>query len=111
MGAPLPTLLVSRRPRQIEVDWAHARSWLGGAPRIGTHPWPRDKNAEPLVFAAQIDLMEVAAKTGKTPLPDKGSLAFFIGGGGAIVFIPEGESSTPVMPPEGRLDLVEFGAA
>ena len=73
MGAPFPTLLVSRRARQVGVDWTGARSWLGGAPRIGAMPWPRDNKAEPLLFVAQIDLAEVAAKTGKTPLPDKGS--------------------------------------
>jgi hypothetical protein len=102
MGVPFPTLLVSRRPRQVDVDWTHARSWLGGAPRMGATPWPRDKKAEPLVFVAQIDLAEVAAKTGKTPLPDQGSLASFIGGGGAVVLVPEGETGTPVMPPAVR---------
>jgi hypothetical protein len=111
MGAPFPTLLVSRRPRQVDVDWAGARSWLGGAPRIGVTAWPRDKKAEPLLFVAQIDLAEVAAKTGKTPLPDKGSLAFFIGGGGAVVFVPEEQTSTPVMPPAGTPDLIECGGS
>ena len=60
---------------------------------------------------AQIDLAEVAAKTGKTPLPDKGSLAFFIGGEGGVVFVPEGQTSTPVMPPAGTPDLTECGGA
>src|SRR4051794_19460458 len=101
MSLPFPTLLVSRRPRQVDVDWTGARSWLGGAPRIGAVPWPRDKKAQPLLFVAQIDLAEVAAKTSKTPLPDKGSLAFFIGGGSAVVFVPEGQTNTPVMPPAG----------
>ena len=67
--APFPTVLVSRRPRQLGVDWKGARSWLGGAPRMGTTPWPRNDNGKPLLFVAQIDLAEVAAKTGKTSLP------------------------------------------
>jgi hypothetical protein len=54
-----PTLLLSRRPRQPGVDWFGARSWLGGAPRLGVTPWPRDKSGEPLHFAAQIDLAEI----------------------------------------------------
>ena len=61
----------------------------------------------PLVFMAQIDLAEVAAKTGKTPLPENGSLAFFIGGEPRVVFVPEGEITTPVMPPDGTPDLSE----
>ena len=60
MGVPFPTLLVSRRPRQVDVDWSGARSWLGGAPRMGATPWPRDKKGVPLLFVAQIDLAEVA---------------------------------------------------
>ena len=63
------------------------------------------------MFVAQIDLAEVAAKTGKTPLPDKGSLAFFIGGGSAVVFVPEGQTSRPLMPPAGTPDLTECGGA
>jgi hypothetical protein len=111
MGAPFPTLLVSRRPRQVDVDWTGARSWLGGAPRIGATPWPRDNKGEPLLFVAQIDLAEVGAKMGKTPLPDKGSIAFFIGGGGGVVFVPEDQTSTPVMPPAGTPDLIECGGS
>src|SRR5688500_3007920 len=95
MGIPFPTLLVYRRPRQLDVDWTGARSWFGGAPRLGATPWPRDKQAEPLVFVAQIDLAEIAAQTGKTPLPDTGSLAFFIGGKCAVVHVPEGETGMP----------------
>ena len=63
------------------------------------------------MFVAQFDLAEVAAKTGKTPLPDKGSIAFFIGGEGAVVFVPEGQTNTPVMPPAGTPDLTECGGA
>ena len=60
---------------------------------------------------AQIDLAEVAAKTGKTLLPEKGSLAFFIGGEPRVVFVPEGEITTPVMPPDGTPDLSEIGGS
>ena len=86
---------------------------VGSAARreLVTTPWPRDQKAEPLLFVAQIDLAEVAAKTGKTPLPDKGSLAFFIGGGSTVVFVPEGQTSPPVMPPAGTPDLTECGGA
>jgi Domain of unknown function (DUF1963) len=111
MSLPFPTLLVSRRARQVDVDWTDARSWFGGAPRIGETPWPRDKKAQPLLFVAQIDLAEVAAKTGKTSLPEKGSIAFFIGGEGAVVFVPESQTSPPVMPPPGTPDLIECGGA
>jgi len=66
---------------------------------MASTPWPRDKKGKPLLFVAQIDLADVAAKAGKTPLPDTGSFAFFIGDGGGVTFVPEGQASTPVMPP------------
>jgi hypothetical protein len=106
-----PTLLVSRRPRQVGVDWTGARSWLGGAPRIGSTSWPRDKNGEPLHFVAQIDLAEVATVSGKTLLPDKGSLAFFIGRDGAVVFVPEDRATTPALPPADTPDLTTYGGS
>jgi hypothetical protein len=105
-----PTLLLSRRPRQPGVDWFGARSWLGGAPRLGATPWPRDKSGEPLHFAAQIDLAEVARATGGVPLPANGSLAFFIGREGAVIFVPEGQAKT-VYPPAGTPDLTKFGGS
>jgi hypothetical protein len=113
LAVPFPTLLVSRRSRQVGVDWTSARSWLGGAPRIGATPWPRNNKGEPLLFVAQIDLAEVAAVTGMTLLllPDKGSLAFFIGREGAAVFVPGGQNNMPVMPPAGTPDLEEYGGS
>jgi cell division protein FtsB len=111
LALSLPTILVSRRPRQIGVGWSGARSWFGGAPRIGAAPWPRNTKREPLHFMAQIDLAEVAAKAGKTAMPDKGSLAFFVGGEAAVVFVPEGQSDAPVMPPAGTPDLTEYGGS
>src|SRR4030088_1996411 len=111
LAVPFPTLLVSRRSRRVGVDWTSARSWLGGAPRISATPWPRDNKGEPLLFVAQIDLAEVAAVTGRTPLPDKGSLAFFIGREGAAVFVPEGQANMAVMPPAGTPDLEKYGGS
>jgi hypothetical protein len=111
LSTSFPTVLISRRPRQVDADWTGARSWLGGAPRIGAAPWPRDNKGQPQVFMAQIDLAEVAAKTGNTPLPEKGALAFFLGGEAAVVFVPEGESGPPVMPPAGTPDLSECGGS
>src|SRR5215218_1481046 len=104
----LPTLLVSRRPRRLGDDWTDARSWFGGAPRLGATPWPRDEKAGPLHFVAQIDLAEVAAKAGKRAMPDKGSLAFFIGRKGAVVFVPEGYA-TLAWPPSDTPELIEYG--
>src|SRR5687768_1146656 len=39
----------------------------------------------------------------------RGSLAFFLGGGCEVVFVPESETGTPVMPPAGMPDLTECG--
>ncbi len=111
MSALFPTLLISRRPRQAGIDWTRARSWLGGAPRMDAASWPRDDKLQPLPFVAQIDLAEVAAISGKTPLPDKGSLAFFTGREGAVVFVPQGQSNMSVMPLSGAPDLIEYGGS
>lgn len=108
--AEVPTLLVSRRPRVTGTDWAGARSWLGGAPRLGAAPWPRGTWGEPLPFAAQIDLAEVAAATGGGPLPATGSLAFFIGRG-AVIHVPEGADAAPCDPPDDGPDLERHGGA
>lgn len=105
------TLLLSRRPRHAGEDWFHASSWFGGAPRLGTAPWPSDKSGEPLHFAAQLDLAEIASKIGQTRLPATGSLAFFIGGEGAVVHVPEGQNTTPVFPPPGTPDLTKSGGS
>jgi len=113
MIGKFPTLLVSRCPRQAGVDWSGARSWLGGAPRLGATPWPRDKSGKPLHFVAQIDLAEVAHATGGAPLPAEGSLAFFVGieGQRAVIFVPEWYGKTPVYPPADTPDLTEYGAS
>ncbi|MFN7920204.1 MAG: DUF1963 domain-containing protein [Bryobacteraceae bacterium] len=107
----LPALLVSRRARQVgAVDWTTARSWLGGAPRLGTTPWPRSEaDGRPLPFLAQIDLSEVREKIGPSPLPASGSLAFFVGDK-PVIYVPEQPLSTPVsQPPADSPTLEEAG--
>lgn len=107
----IPMILLSRRPREIGVDWSDARSWLGGAPRLGRAVWPRDETGKPMHFLAQIDFAEIAATVGPTPLPDEGSLAFFVGGKGAALFVPNSRGAPPTPPPSDTTDLTNCGAA
>lgn len=102
-----PTLLLSRRRRQPGIDWSNARSWLGGAPRLGNVAWPRGEDGRPFHHAAQIDLAEIAARTGATGLPATGALAFFIGREGAVVYVPDHMSHSPASPPADTPDLSE----
>ena len=95
----------------IGQSWANARSWLGGAPRIGGSNWPRSSKGTPLHFMAQIDLGQVAAMASNAALPSTGSLAFFIGDECALVFVPEGEAGAPVMPPADTPDLSNTGGS
>src|SRR3954447_17533416 len=101
MTAP-PTLLISRRPRQLGVDWTSACSWFGGAPRLGNIPWPRGKDGIPLHHVAQIDLADIAVKSRVPNLPATGSLAFFIGSAGAVLHVPDHMSHPPTMPPAAK---------
>lgn len=99
--AQLPTVLVHRLPR-LNGAWEGARSWFGGAPRLGDTPWPRSPDTGvPLVFVAQLDLAELAA-AGPSPLPSEGSLAFFLGTDRsapcAVRHVPSGLGDTPVPP-------------
>ncbi|HUD27500.1 MAG TPA: DUF1963 domain-containing protein [Novosphingobium sp.] len=87
-ATPSPVILV-RKPRRRERDWFSDRSWLGGLPRLGPAPWPRDRNGVPLPFAAQIDLAELSLAAPDAALPTTGSLAFFLGTG-AVVAVPDG---------------------
>ena len=88
MGASLPTLIVSRRPRHAGSPWVGASSWFGGDPRMGSLPWPRAKDTrKPMTFVAQIDLVDIT-RAGATGLPTDGALAFFVGG-------PEGGAEAP----------------
>src|SRR5215207_289768 len=57
MTVSLPTLIISRRPREIGSSWDDARSWFGGRPQLGEQPWPRGAARQtPFYFLAQIDL-------------------------------------------------------
>lgn len=104
----LPTVVISRRARHPGDNWAMARSWLGGAPRLGRVPWPRDRNGRSLHFFAQLDLAELYAALGPSPLPDTGSLAFF---SGAVVYVPQGQGLSPTAPPSDLPPLSEVGGA
>lgn len=93
---PRPVVLV-RKPRERGRDWFGDASWLGGLPRLGKTPWPRDENGVPLPFAAQIDLAELAAACPESPLPHQGSLAFFAGPG-AVIPVPPGSGDFSAPP-------------
>lgn len=109
MAPEPPTLILTRRPRQTGAEWWGARSWFGGAPRLGGAAWPRTNAGQPMHFLAQIDLAEIAARAGETPLPKAGSLAFFVGGEGAVIFAPDHMNAPPAKPPAGMDDLSTVG--
>lgn len=101
---PLPEVepvVVQRRERNAAEDWAGARSWLGGLPRLGDIAWPvGPQSGLPLPFGAQIDLAELARVRPANPLPKAGWLAFFLDEG-AVVHVParasgDRHSLTPV---------------
>ena len=106
-------ILVYRRPRQVGDDWFGARSWFGGAPRLGDLTWPRSAEGYPLHFVAQFDLAEIAAECGQTELPSEGSLAFFTGRASdeecAVIEIPPGVAEDFSEVPEGRSPFDEVG--
>jgi hypothetical protein len=61
---------------------------------LGREAWPRSRiTNKPLVFAAQLDLAQIAAASPKVPLWSQGSLAFFLKDG-AVVFVPAGTDET-----------------
>ena len=95
---PTPVVL-ARKPRQPGSDWAASTSWLGGLPRLGDIPWPGDAKGVPLVFAAQVDLAELARACPDSPLPQDGTLAFFLGGGHAVLHVPAGPGKDTPLPP------------
>jgi hypothetical protein len=111
--ATLPAIILSRRPRHSGEDRAHAKSWLGGAPRLGKKPWPRDKDGRSLHFMAQVDLAEIAAAGGSSELPSNGGLAFFIGAGAPheckVIHIPPGSDSSVTETPDDLPDFEELG--
>lgn len=92
------TIVLVRRIRQGADDWADARSWFGGAPRLGSEPWPRDKAGLAQPFVAQINLAELAAASPDNPLPKNGALAFFLGSG-CVVHVPAEELDCPPATP------------
>src|SRR4051812_35443020 len=100
-----PTLLISRRSRQLGGDWSEARSWLGGAPRPGDIPRPRGKDRSPLHHGAQIDFAGIAVRAGAATLPETGSLAFFIGSSGAVLYVPDHMPHPPTRPPADTPEL------
>ena len=114
MTVSFPTLVISRRPREIGSGWDDARSWFGGKPELGGRPWPRGGPGQtPFHFVAQIDLAEVAREVGRSgqhaPLPD-GALAFFIGSGGdVVVHVPRHELGEPTPPPPDAPAVMEIG--
>lgn len=99
MSEPLPPIVVSRQARGPDDHWREATSWFGGRPRLGRQSWPRSlTSGKPLVFAAQLDLAEIAAANRNLPLPSEGALAFFLGEG-AVVHVPADANRTPTNPP------------
>ncbi|PPD43689.1 MAG: hypothetical protein CTY15_09120 [Methylocystis sp.] len=109
MAPTLPAIVLNRCARRPGVEWRNARSWLGGAPRLGAASWPRQASGEPMHFVAQLDLAEIAAKAPETPLPKHGALAFFVGGEGATLFVPDHMSAPPAEPPAEMGDLSTVG--
>ncbi len=95
-------LALTRKVREPERNWFGDTSWLGGLPRLGANPWPRDTAGIALPFLAQIDLAEVAAVRPGLSLPTRGALAFFLGDGGIVPVAPPepGTSSEFTEPPQ-----------
>src|SRR5215471_13365216 len=111
--ATLPAIVLSRRPRHPGDDRSRAKSWLGGAPRLGGAPWPRGEDGRLLHFMAQVDLVEIAAAGGSSELPPDGALAFFIGAGSPheakVIHIPPGGDPSVTPPPDELPDFEDIG--
>jgi hypothetical protein len=112
MTHEFPTLMISRRARDLGSEWNEPRSWFGGAPRLGQQEWPRGGPRRlPLYFLAQIDLAEVQREIGSSATLPDGALAFFISGGDkhdcAVVHVPRSESREPTAPPADALAVLE----
>ncbi len=78
---PRPLVLV-RQARNADGSWPSQSSWIGGLPRLGRCKWPKAEDGSPLPFVAQMSLADIAAICPESPLPETGSLAFFLGDGG-----------------------------
>ena len=76
-------LVLERRPRGDVADWYDSRSWFGGLPRLGDREWPMGpapfRGGSPMHFVAQFDLAAVARLRPGNGLPERGSLAVFLG--------------------------------
>lgn len=89
-GAPAPIVLV-RKARDPARNWFDDSCWLGGLPKLGPTPWPRDESGQAVPFVAQLDLAALATVSPDAPLPKVGALAFFLGRStGKVVRIPQG---------------------
>lgn len=93
----LKPVVLARSARGADGQWVHAASWFGGLPKLGAIAWPVGADGLPLPFAAQVSLAEIAAASPCNPLPDNGSLAFFLGDG-AVIHVPEGVSQFTPLP-------------
>lgn len=72
-------LLLHPALRTPDRDWMAGTSWLGGRPRLGSKPWPRNPHDnDPLHFVAQIDCAALAQMEVAPGLPTTGALAFFV---------------------------------
>lgn len=98
--ASTPAIILSRRRRSLSSNWWRAPSWLGGKPKLGKHAWPRDSKQRPLLFVAQISLAQLAQVSKITDFPNTGSLAFFVGGNGAVVHVEGNEQDSFTHPPK-----------
>lgn len=107
LAPPPRPVVLARKPRERTRDWSRDRSWFGGLPRLGGVAWPCGANGAPLPFAAQIDLAELAAACPESPLPHRGSLAFFLNEG-AVIHVAEGDHA-PTEPPPGLPPAYEEG--
>ena len=73
------TVVLARVPRlaaedAVAEDWAEARSWFGGAPQLGSEPWPHDDAGVAPPFVAQINLADLAKACPGNPLPTSGAI-------------------------------------
>lgn len=104
-------LVLVRKERHAGDAWFAAKSYLGGLPKLGATPWPKDETGKPLYFMGQLDLADIdRASGGQSALPKSGALAFFIGGKkfGRILHLPQaGDAFTP--PPDGRAAAQDVG--
>ena len=105
-------IVLHRSARSAGEDWSDARSWFGGAPRLGEKRWPRSRNGKPMAFFAQIDLAHMAKIADPIDLPTVGALAFFVGAQNecAVVHVAHTEASNFSPVPNAMPNLSNLGA-